>query len=336
MKNTDNPFGLLAFLPFNHDWNKHSFPPQIISQAIKQIKDLGVGMVRLDIFWFDISRGEHKFDFSKYDDLINQLDKAGIPLLGLLHYNKTFYDNGVEIWNRPPESNDEFSGYVSKTVNRYKSIIHHWEIWNEPNHDDYWKAPKDNLKRYSRLLTHSYQAAKAADPQCLVLNGGITDPVINDVKNLYQNAGKEYFDRLNIHTFLNPFSANPEQDFKNIIDPVLQIQKEYGDSNKKIWITEMGCPGIPAGKKEQAWFGGEPMNEKQQADWLKRQYALREQVPQIEMMFWAFYRDTDDIFHQATDYFGLVRADLSPKPAFEVYKNLIRNHLLLRQSTVDC
>lgn len=47
--------------------------------------------------------------------------------------------------------------------------------------------------------------------------------------------------------------------------------------------------------------------------------------PRVEKLFWAFYRDTENEFHDATDYLGIVRLDLSPKPAYHRLKKLIKD-----------
>ena len=71
------------------------------------------------------------------------------------------------------------------------------------------------------------------------------------------------------------------------------------------------------------WFAGKGGDENIQADWLETQYTMIKEFPSIEKLFWAFYRDTADEFHDATDYLGLVRHDFSPKPAFKRLQKLI-------------
>jgi hypothetical protein len=67
-------------------------------------------------------------------------------------------------------------------------------------------------------------------------------------------------------------------------------------------------------------------SEDEQAAWLERVYDLIKKHPRVEKLFWAFYRDTDAMFKDATDYLGIVRKDLSPKPSFFSMKKLISRH----------
>ncbi|OVE78418.1 hypothetical protein BVX98_00210 [bacterium F11] len=322
-----DPFGLLAFLHWNHDWNRHHFPEKLLPKAVDQIADLGIRMVRLDILWCDVQLPSGQFDFDRYHNIISLLKERNIDTLGLLQYNKFRVDeNNQEIWNHPPENFSEFSNYVSQTVQHFKNQVKHWEIWNEPNLPFYWTGPKDGLKRYSELLKESYLAAKKADSQCLVLNGGLASPVMEDVTNLYQAGAAPFFDILNIHTFFNPISPAVLEDFDHLIKGIRSIMDTNADTNKPIWITEVGCPGLPDGTPQQNWFSGGSMNETQQADWLEIIYERRLHHPSLKKIFWAFYRDLEGEFKDATDYLGIVRNDLTPKPAYWRFKKIIETH----------
>ncbi len=324
MKRLDNPFGLLAFLHWYHDWNKFQFSEDVLKKAVDQLDELGMPIVRMDILWADVHRGVGKFDFSRYDKIIALLEKKGIHLLGLLQYNKMEDTSDPRAWSRPPTSFDEFAGYVDATVNRYKNWVKHWEIWNEPNHPEYWAEPRDGLKKYVDLLRHARTAAKQADPSCVVLNGGLTDPLEEDLNNFYVNGGKDLADILSIHTFVDPLAKDREERFETKLRQAEKMMDQHGDSKKKIWITEMGCPGVPDFEKHQKWFAGECVNEDQQAEWLEKLYDIIKKHPRIEKLFWAFYCDTDDNFSDATDYMGLVRKDLSPKASFVRLQRLIK------------
>lgn len=321
------PFGLLAFLNWNHDWNDWHFPPSTLKKAIKQLKDLGSPTIRTEVVWSDINKGLYQYDFARYDRLLSLLADEGFEMLVTLHYNKERTDaSGKEIWNVPPQSFEEFARYVNATVKRYKNRVHHWEIWNEPNHPGYWTLPPDGLKTYTRLLDLSYHAAKEADPSCRVMNGGITEPVLADVANFYANGGKNLTDILSIHTFVDPTPADAAEKFQAILTGVRKIMEKNGDGSKPVWITEMGCPGVPANEPQKAWFAGGHVDEAQQAKWLEIQYKALKNNPFVEKIFWAFYRDTGNFFKEGADNLGIVRSDLTPKPSYYRMKKLIQQH----------
>ena len=322
----NDPFGVIAFLHWNHDWNSYHFDDATRRRALRQLADIGLRSLRTDILWSDVNRGVGKFDFSAYDSWVPLLREHGIEPLILLHYNKEHTrPDGVEIWNQPPASFEEFAGYVYATVNHFRAHVSQWEIWNEPNHLVYWAAPPDGLAAYVRLLKISRTAAKAADTSCRVFNGGLTGDVVTDVGAFYARGGGPLTDALNIHTFVNPLDPQAQQGFDAVLTGTRAVMEANGDGGKPIWITEMGCPGIPDGQPRQNWFQGTPLTEAQQADWLDTQCDWVARHPEVERLFWAFYRDTGGIFKDATDFLGLVRHDFSPKPAFHRLARRIQN-----------
>lgn len=323
-----DPFGVLAFLHWNHPWNDQHFDRATLDRAIRQLKDLGVSSLRLDILWADVHRGQGLYDFSHYEELISRLHREGFELLVLLQYNKERGEPARYLWNVPPDIS-EFAAYVKATIENFKDRIHLWEIWNEPNHPVYWNAPPDRLKTYTSLLKASYQAAKTADPACVVLNGGLTEPLRESLTDLYANGAREFFDILSIHTFFDPLSPESEENFHKTIAAIESLMDQNGDRVKKIWITEMGSPGVPPEKQGgKNWWAGPNLSMEQQAQALHAQYQWIKQHPRIEKLFWAFYRDTDGalekgMFEDGTDFLGLVRFDLTPKPSYYQMKKLI-------------
>jgi hypothetical protein len=175
------------------------------------------------------------------------------------------------------------------------------------------------------LLELSYNAAKNADPSCLVINGGLTGDVVRDVEYFYENGGRRMTDKLNIHLFLPPDEVESLHAFDGAIESIRQNMVRVGDGSKKIWITETGCPGMIDPRSAKPWWIGRNTSELEQAQWLERIYTIARRHPSIEKVFWAFYRDTGSFFQDGVDYFGLVRDDFSPKPAFFRMQALARN-----------
>lgn len=323
MASNHDPFGLLAFLHWNHDWNNFHFPERDLDRAIDQIAELGVSFLRLDILWSDVYAPGKPFDFTRYDRILERVAKRRINVLAMLQYNKLKDGPNGPLWNRPPDSDDEFADYVEQTVRRYRNAIRHWEIWNEPNHPVYWAAPRDGMARYTRLLKAAYAGARRGDPDCVVLNGGITEPVIEDVRNLYAHGGGKACDVLAIHMFIDPLAPDRDRRFEEILTGVRNLMEENGDGHKKIWLTEIGCPGLPPGVEPRRWFGGECLSEAQQAEWVEQLYGMQRRFPWLEKVFWAFYRDTRGMFEDSAEYLGLVRFDFTPKPSFARMKSVI-------------
>ncbi|MCM8757480.1 MAG: beta-galactosidase [Candidatus Omnitrophica bacterium] len=317
----DSPFGVLEFLHWNHSWNNYKYAKEEdLKKVVSLIKEAGIGWVRFDFLWSDIEPQDNIFEFEKYDRIVDELVKNNINILGILHYSAD-WASSCGRWNCPPQDNQLFIDYVKKTVGRYKEKVKYWEIWNEPDSGIYWDYQyQDGLKTYCKLLKEVYLAIKEIDPLAKVLNGGLTN--LSSIEKLYQNKIKEYFDILNIHIFESPLNLGSEKRLLSSVRLVYKIMRRNADENKKIWITEIGCPGVRNRRIKNWWMGKNP-SEKEQARWLEVVFKELLKHQAVDKVFWAFFRDCKDHFQDGVDYFGLIRWDFSKKPAFFALKRFI-------------
>jgi len=316
--NMNNPFGVLEFLHWNHPWNNYKYAsPADWEKAIKLMKEAGVGWVRMDFLWQDIEPQEGRLEFDKYDKVVDLLIKNGIHILGILDYSAE-WATACNTWNCPPEDNRMFVKYAVMVIVRYKDRIKHWEVWNEPDSGVYW-SEQDGLKSYCKLLKDVYIAAKIADPDCKILNGGLAlGP--SSINNLYDNGAGGYFDILSLHFFETPLHKGGIKGVTAYPKLARKIMVRNGDGNKRIWITETGCPGVKRGLVADNWWMGDSPTEKQQASWLKEVYTELLKDKFVEKVFWAFFRDCSNHWGNGVDYFGMVRWNYSRKSSFEAYK----------------
>lgn len=327
--NMDNPFGVLEFLHWNHSWNNFKYPSTAeLERAAKLMKEAGVGWVRVDFLWQDIEPQEGSFNFDKYDQIVEVLCKNNINILGLLNYSADWAALCGE-WNCPPKDNGLFVKYATEVIKRYKANITHWEVWNEPDSGVYW-SNQDGLKSYCSLLKDVYLAAKEVHPDCKILNGGLANGLAS-VNKLYDNGAKDYFDILNIHFFESPLHEGGIKAVKAYPRLAYKVMLRNGDKDKKIWITEIGCPGVKRGAKIKGWWMGKNPTEKQQAAWVKKVYSELLKEHYADKVFWAFFRDTKEHWDTGIDYFGLVRWDFSKKPSFSAYKEVYSSWLKQRK-----
>jgi len=281
------------------------------------MKEAGVGWVRVDFLWDEIEPCEGEFKFEKYDQIVELCVKNKISILGLLDYCAPWATASGQ-WNYPPAENKTFVNYAAKVIGRYKDKIKYWEVWNEPDSPTYWAA-QDGMKRYCSLLKDVYIAAKKADPGCKILNGGLAQG-LSSVNRLYDLGAKNYFDILNIHFFENPLNKGAIKGVVNYPKLAYKIMQRNGDGDKKIWITEIGCPGVMRGVQAANWWMGKNPSERQQSEWLKEVYTELLKDKFVEKIFWAFFRDRKEHWSNGVDYFGIVRWNFSKKPAFTSYK----------------
>jgi len=273
----------------------------------------------MDFLWQDIEPVPGKHDFVYYDYIVDTLTRHNISILGVLSYH-TDWASPEKRWNVPSSDHAPFLGYCEAVCRRYKTRVKFWEIWNEPDSKIYWE-PQDGLAEYVKLLRAAYSALKRTDPACSVLNGGLSAG-LGSVHQLYDNGAKDCFDIMNIHAFEAPKNRDAIARVVSYINSTAAVMTRNGDAHKKIWITEIGCPGVKAGMKvPDSWLGDNP-TEAQQASWVTQVFLEVLALDRVEKVFWAFFRDTNDHWKNGTDYLGLIRNDFSPKPAFRAYQEI--------------
>jgi hypothetical protein len=320
MARQDSPYGVLEFLCWHHPWNNNHYPSRSsIERSVTLMKKCGIGMVRMDFLWQDIEPAAGALDFALYDYIVDTLTRYNIAVLGVLSYHAD-WASPEKRWNVPSADHSPFVGYCEKVCRRYKDRVKFWEIWNEPDSNIYWE-PQDGLVGYARLLRAAYAALKHADPLCSVLNGGLSAG-LDSVDRLYANGAKDCFDIMNIHAFEAPAGQDSIAHVVSFVKAAAGVMDRNGDARKKIWVTEIGCPGVKAGTKvPDSWLGENP-TELQQASWVTQVYLEVLALDRVDKVFWAFFRDTNNHWKNGTDYFGLIRNDFSLKPAFRAYQEI--------------
>ncbi len=196
-----------------------------------------------------------------------------------------------------------------------------WQIWNEPNTVGFWQ-PKPNPTRYVSLLQEAYLAAKYADPNAFVMFAGLSSNgiegndnsglVSNFIADAYAAGAQGYFDAMAIHPYMLPNGGI--EALRGKIEATRALMDAQGDADVPLWLTEIGVP------TDAPWWQTAPLqSEADAAQWLRQIYTqLWDLTPTI---FWYQLEDRE-IGDDPEGHFGLVRSDLSPKPAYQMLKEL--------------
>lgn len=216
-------------------------------------------------------------------------------------------------WDHP----DNYWGkFVFDTVTNFRDSVKVWEIWNEPDlGHTFWSGTPE---QYAQLLRVAYQAVKAADPEAKVLFAGLaywSDPtyyvaVLNALQSLPGSSQHNgYFDVMSLHLYSNVYTIRP-------VVAEIQAAMAARVGPHPIWLTETGVPlwdetppdGLPgpprtnyATAEEAATYVIEAFAEARAAG--------------VERFF--FFRTHDE---SMDDYFGMLRNDLSYRPAYVAFQ----------------
>lgn len=326
----ESPFGVLVFLPWNDDWNNNMYTKDKAVRAMDLIHEAGLKWVRMDFSRTKIEPDtEGVFEFGQSDWLTGKLRARNISIVGILGYSPDWAASSNAGWKSAPKDVESFARYVYATVKRYQGKVDYWEIWNEPNLASYWE-PQDDMAGYLDLLKASYKAARAANPGCHILNGGLSIMNTGDVERFYEKGAKNYFDIFNVHLFVGATGVPDigERLVKTSQD-IRGIMAKYGDGQKQLWVTEIGFHGVPEDALVKNGILKYKPREGQQAALLTKAFSAAIKSGKIDKIFWAFFQDTQNHFSDGADYYGLIRGDFTRKPAYDAYKKLIASFAVL-------
>lgn len=272
-------------------------------------RSAGVEYVRTDFAWRYCEPSKGNWNWTAYDAAVAAAEAEGVKLLPILCYNSIY--SGKQAF----QELDNWTNYVRRVVSRYKSHFTAVEVWNEPNLNGSWRSGEPanvswknaDVNDYITLLKATHQAVKAVDPNIQVVMGGIAGRCDSFFKTLCSDA-KDWFDIVAFHPYNNEHAPdftkwNTCPGSNGMVDEYLSAMSDKGVS-KPVWITEIGWPTHGGGQSEA-----------NQSSYLTQfiSHCASKNIPRVFVYeFRAPERDEDD----QEEYFGVVHADLTLKPAF--------------------
>jgi hypothetical protein len=325
-------FGLVADEIF---WASGSERPAVMAKA----QSTGIGTVRQLFDWSIVERAPGVYDWSAYDRYVADMTRAGLTILPILYHPPGFHSGrppgDTTHGTYPPATNASLAAYAIQAVRRYgpagsfwaerpelpQRPLRSWQIWNEPNLRVYW-LPKPNAAQYTQMLKTVGAAIRLVDPGAEILTAGLPHSragvsIEQFVRDMYAAGAKGSFDTLAIH----PYAGGADGVY-SLVNLFRALLDEHGDTDKRIWITELGwATGGPA----------HPFNigEHGQAELTKRVLAtLVAQAPQLKLRGLIYFNWRDLPPDPATGdrwglHAGLFRRDGSEKPGFTAFHDAL-------------
>ena len=243
---------------------------------VTRAAEIGVKWTRLGASWPSIEKGKGVYSWEETDKAFEVALKNGItPFITIgggneLYSKMTTYDDPklAEIYGYRPEppikdteAMEAFLNFTRATVERYKDEIDYWEVWNEPNHRNYWGGEPDG-KEYGRLLVETAKLIKRVDPGCKVIGGSTAgiDPKFTD--DFLSVGSDSLIDIISYHNY----GAVPEERVYLAVD-LWDVINKY---NPKLELWQGEC-GYPSHSSSRDFRGRAPWGLNIQAKWLLRQ-----------------------------------------------------------------
>lgn len=303
--------------------------PAYLAPLVAAMHDAGIRSVRVPLRWTLIEPQKGRFTWAKTDRAVNLLAQNGFDIIGVLTWVPT-WANGQSDANTPashypeaypPDKVSDFTSFATAVAARYQGKIDSYEIFNEPNSNQFWR-PTANINQYIPFLCDGYKAIKRADPSAAVGMGGLVgngvyyvrseQDLTNFLPALYEQDAKDCFDMVVLHPYVHPIEQGLDG-LQEFLDAARAEMVANDDGQKQIWLTEMGWSTAP-----NAW-DKPTVSEAQIADWITKLYR---DLKGVERIYWYNLRDIGVQPNNVEHHFGLLNNDLTPKPAFNAYKQV--------------
>ncbi|MGQ9605661.1 MAG: endo-1,4-beta-xylanase [Thermogutta sp.] len=213
---------------------------------------------------------------------------------------------------------------ITDCVSRFRGLIDRWDVVNEATHFDreefFRRAPK-MTRMWSEIgqvefARQCFLAARAANPEAvLLINDYRTDPAYaNFIERLVDDQGKRLYDAIGIQSHMHSGVWSNEQ--------IRTICERFAKFGVPIHFTETTIvSGSPGWERPRPW-PTTPEGEEQQAREVVRFYTMLFAEPAVEAITWW---DFSDYHAWQGAPAGLIRADMSPKPAYEALLRLVKD-----------
>jgi len=340
-KITNNHFGgdFLWYGRYEYRTNKEN-----LDKFTKYTNELGMEIVRFDIYWYLLEPKKGVYNWKLADDLVNTVPGKEIMFtLSSVSQTKTKYQDCIAKFRKIrkggyypsslPNNMDEYLDFLGAIVTRYKDKVKYWQIENEvygakkytkdcPPINGFWAGTSEE---YVQLLEASYKKIKSIDPNSVVFASSFAfgtkppkDPITNENILYTLENGLNYIDSLDLH-----FYSCVDDDMIKRIKIVKDKMQELG-SNKPMWSTETGeidtrCHTNPVFQKS---FDS-PEELKLQSEELIKRHAIlfKEGIEKIfRLRIFSYIKGEPATSNW--NHMGLVHGD-QKKPAFYTYQIMV-------------
>ncbi|MBW2191411.1 MAG: hypothetical protein JRG93_17840 [Deltaproteobacteria bacterium] len=143
--------------------------------SLALLAEAGVSFIRNDLAWASVEKEAGVYDFvdSGFDELVDTCEALGLRILFILDYGNSLYGETRAVVDE--EGRRAFAAFAAAAARRYGGRGHSWEIWNEPNLEQFWSSagggPDPEL--YAELVRTTAPALREADPDGEIVVGAL-------------------------------------------------------------------------------------------------------------------------------------------------------------------
>ncbi|KXU92962.1 hypothetical protein CR51_29775 [Caballeronia megalochromosomata] len=298
------------------------------------VKRAGFTWIRDEVYWSEIEKTPGQFQLprndNEYGGYVRPAARMNLKVLMELDFgNGRAYPTlfkGPQGFPQTQQERDLFVRYAEKVVGFYRDYVKTWEIWNEP------EFASIGYDKYIALLKPVYSAIKKLSPDSSVVScgggGAGGGPGGDCIMQIVKADALAYQDGFSIHPYMSPYDPDLGYAVKNSplsrvnvstvwphLQRMTQAHPRPGVGPLKLYVTEIGWPSNPANAG---------LSERKQAAAAARTFLISRRFNTMETVIWYDFVDDGVNPNDKEANFGLLRLDLSPKPAYVAAATLFR------------
>jgi hypothetical protein len=177
---------------------------------------------------------------------------------------------------------EDWRNYVRTVATRYKGIVHHYELWNEPDVKRFYSG---TVAQLILLNQAAYQVLKEVEPSITVISSALSG--YGDHLKYFEDylipGGGNYADVIGYHFYVAP---DPPEAMLTKIQQVQALMVKYGINDKPLWNTETGWKIINNDKNinDEEWAGN-ALDSTEASAYITRSYILS-WAARVKRLYW--------------------------------------------------
>lgn len=273
----------------------------------------------LPFYWWNYERQRDKPDDTRTEEIVRWCKAHAVTTKG--HPLAWNYAEPRWLPDDPEAAMQAQLDRIGRCVQRFKNQVDIWDVVNEATHYDRPELEKRAPKLTGAIrkmgvgayVRAAFKAARQAHAEAtLVINDYRTDPAYGEkvISQLVDEDGRPLYDVIGIQSHMHGGYWGAERAWR--------VCDQFAKFGKPLHFTETTLVSGP--RSEQGWFTT-PEGEKRQAQQVAEFYRVLFSHPAVEAVTWWDFTD-QGAWQRAPA--GLVRADMTPKPAYEELHRLIK------------
>lgn len=283
----------------------------------------------LPVPWKLVEPSEREYNWKPLDTCVEWLAKRRVPMKGgmLICFSEECVPDWLYIWEHDFETvRDLVYDHIRRVISRYAGVIQVWDVISGIHAATCFAFNFEQLMELTRM---SASIARQLAPQATLIvdlvspwgeyyarNQRTIPPLL--YADMVVQSGIN-FDAFGLNLY---FGIDADGMYVRDLFQVSAMLDRFSVFGKPLHVTAAQVPSFNTGEPNDAWRGQlspasggvwrRPWDESVQAEWLEGFYQIALSKPFVDTVSWRNLSDQDPHFLPGG---GLLRGDLSPKPA---------------------